>query len=333
MLNAPPELTEDALVSTLSREWAVQVDTVTYRPVGFGSHHWEVVDDTGARRFLTVDDLAHRRHRDDEPSDEAYHRLWASLATARDLRDHGLRFVVAPLDTRAAEPVARIDDRFVAALYPFVDGAGFGWGEFSGPEHRRALLDLVAAVHTAPAAAGRHARVDDFTVPGSDELAAALAGVDAPTATGPYARPTARLLAAHRAPVRELLDRYDDLVVTARALPERQVLTHGEPHPGNAMLAGGEWLLIDWDTALRGHPERDLWHLDPGDGAILAEYADRTGVTPLPALLTLYRLRWDIADLAVDVARFRRPHAGDANDDKSWQIIESLVEGLASGPR
>ena len=37
------------------------------------------------------------------------------------------------------------------------------------------------------------------------------------------------------------------------------LLTHGEPHPGNAMLAADGWRLVDWDTALVAPLERDLW--------------------------------------------------------------------------
>jgi spectinomycin phosphotransferase/16S rRNA (guanine(1405)-N(7))-methyltransferase len=117
----------------------------------------------------------------------------------------------------------------------------------------------------------------------------------------------------------------------ARAAPARVVLTHGEPHPGNTMLtADGCWLLIDWDTALVAPPERDLWSLDSGDRTVLDAYASATGVTPRTLLLDLYRLRWDIADIAVDVSRFRRPHAGSVDDDKSWELLTSLI-GRVSG--
>jgi hypothetical protein len=47
----------------------------------------------------------------------------------------------------------------------------------------------------------------------------------------------------------------------------------------------GTWLLIDWDTALIGPPERDLWSLEPGDGTILREYEQATGVAADPDLL------------------------------------------------
>ena len=52
-------------------------------------------------------------------------------------------------------------------------------------------------------------------------------------------------------------------------------------------------------------------------------------VTPLPEVLELYRLGWDVKDMAYDVARFFRPHAGTAEDDKTWAILSSLVRRLA----
>ncbi|MBO0772511.1 MAG: aminoglycoside phosphotransferase family protein, partial [Actinobacteria bacterium] len=233
----------------------------------------------------------------------------------------------------------------------FVEGASFGWGEFSSPEHRRAVLRMLVAVHTAPASAAWHGLADDFTLQcraeleaacrpdgqtaGPDTTVAGTAGPDTPdgeaAGPGPYARPLAALIRRHSAPLLDLLARYDGLVAEARSRPGRMVLTHGEPHPGNTMLTGGGWLLIDWDTALLGPPERDLWSLDPGDGSILAAYAAATGITPQPALLDLYRLRWDLTDIALEVSRFRRPHAGDANDDKAWHELNSLLTQVSEG--
>jgi spectinomycin phosphotransferase/16S rRNA (guanine(1405)-N(7))-methyltransferase len=138
-----------------------------------------------------------------------------------------------------------------------------------------------------------------------------------------------RLVRQYAAPIQRLLARYDALVVQARARGTRNVLTHGEPHPGNTMLTADGWLLIDWDTALVAPPERDLWDLDPGDGSILAAYAGATGITPRPSLLGLYRLRWDIGEIAVDVGRFRRPHPGNIDDDKSWELLSSLIKRVS----
>jgi spectinomycin phosphotransferase/16S rRNA (guanine(1405)-N(7))-methyltransferase len=102
------------------------------------------------------------------------------------------------------------------------------------------------------------------------------------------------------------------------------VLTHGEPHPGNTLRTKDGWRLIDWDTVKIAPPERDLWLL----GGDLAAYTDTTGVDVLPEMLTLFRLRWEITDLAMEVERFRRPHTGDANDEEGWQILQSVVGGI-----
>ncbi len=251
-----------------------------------------------------------------------------ALAAASDLRDCGAAFVVAPVPTADGEPLAR-HDRFGVALYPFVDGQSFEWGEFCTPAHRRGMLDLVVATHTAPAAAARRAMADDFAVPHRDELEAALDPAGHVADCGPYARPAARLIGGNAAPIRRLLARYDELAALGRSRPSAPVLTHGEPHPGNTMLTSAGWMLIDWDTALVAPPERDLWSLDPGDGSVLGAYADATGVPPLPSMLELYRIRWDLADVAIDVSRFRRPHPGSVDDDESWAILRGLVERLS----
>ncbi|WP_326557930.1 phosphotransferase [Micromonospora sp. NBC_01796] len=330
VLTPPVDLTEDALMATLGDAWGLAATSVAYRPVGWGSHHWEVEDTEGARWFVNVDELETKRHTHDESPEVAFDRLRAALGAARALRDHGTPIVVAPEPTRSGEPLARLSDRFGLALYTYVNGQSFSWGEFSAPDHRRALLDLVVAVHSAPDSIRRRAMADDFAVPHRDALESGLRADGDLDTHGPYAHRTSVLLTENAAPIRHLLARYDELVLACRAQPDRAVLTHGEPHPGNTMLTPDGWRLIDWETTLVAPPERDLWNLDPGDGSILDAYADITGVTPLPELLELYRIRWDLSDLAVDVDRFRRPHTGTADDDQSWELLHRLVTHLGA---
>jgi spectinomycin phosphotransferase len=161
-------------------------------------------------------------------------------------------------------------------------------------------------------------------VPFRELTEAALGGWE-PDERGPYTRPVARLLREHARPLRRWLDQYDALAAAARQQPGRNVLTHGEPHPGNVMLTSAGWRLIDWDTALIAPPERDLWSLVQRDAAALSAYTAATGIVPLPGLIELYRLRWDIADVAYDVAQFFRPHAESANDIESWELLNSLI--------
>jgi spectinomycin phosphotransferase/16S rRNA (guanine(1405)-N(7))-methyltransferase len=318
--SAPDDLAEQELAAALARHWAIAVASIEYRPVGFGSHHWEVVDADGVRWFITADELDTKRRSLDEPLDGTFGRLRASLLAARDLRACGRDFVVAAVPAVDGEPVVRLGARYAVAAYPFIDGENFEWGTFADG-HREALLDLVVGTHTAPESAWRAALADDLWIPLRDELELSLAAPDDIPDVGPYSRPTAELLASRGETVREQLARYDALVADARARPVRVVLTHGEPHPGNTMRTDDGWLLIDWDTALVAPPERDLWSLDPGDGSILDAYARATGVTPSPSTMDLYRLRWELADVAVAVSRFRGPHTGNADDNESWHIL------------
>jgi hypothetical protein len=341
VLAVPGDLDEAALAGAVERGWGITAESMEYLAVGWGSHHWKVAaadgDDggDGAAWFVTVDELENKRVSASESLADGFARLRASLRSAIALREAGLEFVVAPVPAGGGEPArgggggepaVRFGGRFAVAVYPFTEGRSYDWGDWNA-ERRDAVLRLVAAVHTAPERAGRDAQADDFGVPFIAQLTAACDGWE-PAAGGPYTRATARLLRGHEAGIRRLLDRYDALVAAARARPDRNVLTHGEPHPGNVMLTSGGWRLIDWDTALLAPPERDLWHLDP-DGKVLAAYAAMTGVRPLPELIELYRLGWDIKDMAGDAARFFRPHSGDANDDKSWRLLKLLVERAA----
>ena len=329
MLTPPDGLPETTLVSALDRGWGMAITSMEYRAVGWGSHHWEVADAAGPRWFVTVDELENKRLSASEPLAAGFARLCAALAAATDLRACGRTFVVAPVPTRDGEPLARVDGRFGVSVYPFVAGESFDWGEFSSPAHRLSVLGLLVDTHTAPPAASRRARADDFAVPCRDELEAACAPDGDVADCGPYARPMSLLARQYAAPLRRLLARYDALVLEARAQDAPTVLTHGEPHPGNTMLTADGWVLIDWDTALLAPPERDLWDLDPGDGSILDAYASATGTRPRPSLLDLYRLRWDLADIAVNVSRFRRPHTGNIDDDQSWELLSSLIKRVS----
>jgi hypothetical protein len=316
VLTPPAGLPEDTLGTLLAREWGIPVKSLTYRPVGFGSHHWELVDSSGARWFVTVD----------EPAD--LDKLDASLRVAADLYATGHTFVVAPVPTTGNAPMLR-SGTFTIAVYPFVDGASFEWNAFTGPAHRQATLDMIIRLHTAPPVARRHARVDDFAVPYRAEVEAALrrpGGDDA--ACGPYSLPAADLLAEHRRPLERVLARYDELVLESRAEPVRAVLTHGEPHSGNTMRTPTGWRLIDWDTVLVSPPERDLWLIEPGDGSIFAAYAEATGVLVRPSTIMLFQLRWALADVAVEVRRFRRPHTGTQDDAEGWEILRSVVTSI-----
>jgi spectinomycin phosphotransferase/16S rRNA (guanine(1405)-N(7))-methyltransferase len=321
----PADVPEPDLRAALEDGWSLCAATLEYRPVGFGSHHWELTDTTGARRFITVDDLRTRRRSTGEPLTAGYSRQRAALAAAQALHAAGCAFVVAPLSSRDGEPTTRLGDCFTVAVYPFVTGESLDWDNYT-LQHRRAVVDLLVAVHAAPPQVRDRASPDDYTVQFRDTLTIALDGGDnGNPERGPYARPAAELLTIHAPGIRRALARYDTLVSAVREDPPGLVVTHGEPHPGNVMRTDAGWLLIDWDTALLAPPERDLWDLDPGDGTLHAAYTAATGTVLSYDLLDLYRLRWDLTEIASSLTHFRGPHGTTADDEETWANLKESV--------
>jgi spectinomycin phosphotransferase len=297
MLTAPADLPEPVLRAALESGWSLRAATLSYRPVGFGSHHWEATDAAGGRWFVTADD------RRTSPG------LAAALSAAIALSAAGGEFVVAPVPAAGGAPVFRLGDRWAVALYPFVDAC-----DFTSDDYRGAILALIIGVHTAPAEIRELARRDDHALSFRSALSGGCEGDG-----GPYARPAADLLTAHAPALRRALARHDALIPAG---DEGLVLTHGEPHPGNVLHAGDRWLLADWDTALAAPPERDLWDLDP---ALHPAYTAATGTAVRPDLLELYRLRWHLTEIGAGADRFRRPHGATADDEETWtNLRESL---------
>ncbi|MGZ4677142.1 MAG: phosphotransferase [Acidimicrobiia bacterium] len=325
MLTCPPELDDTRIARVLAEAWRVVATSVEYRAVGFGSHHWQVGDDAGRRWFVSVDDLTTRRAAPDESLDRAADRLEAALVTARWLGARGLSFVVAPRPDAAGRVTRRIDDRWVAALYPFVAGQSFTWGSIPDDSHLRETVDALVALHAVPIGVNVVARADDLVLRSRADLESVLDCGDARFASGPYSLSMTELVAEHAPRLRDALDDYDAGVRAETEQVRRRCITHGEPHPGNTMRTTTGLVLIDWDTLLVAAAERDLWSLVERHAWVRDSYEQASGVQLRDTALGLYARRWDLEDLTAYVGRFSRPH-GDTEDDRaSWRELAATV--------
>jgi spectinomycin phosphotransferase/16S rRNA (guanine(1405)-N(7))-methyltransferase len=293
--------------------------------VGFGSHHWSVVD--GERLwFVTVDDLAVKQRRADEALDDVFERLRAALGAARVIADRGLDFVVAPVRASDGTIVHRLDDRYAAAVYPSIDGTSYPYGEFGAVEHRDAVLDLVIRLHGVADAPTTGAARDDLVIPRRDEITGAIEALGQRWDSGPYGNLARALLERHASAVERLFAHYDRVAARVADAPERMVLTHGEPHPANTIGVDRRWLLVDWDTALIAPPERDLWMMASADASVIDRYEASTGTLVLQLSLDCYRLWWDLAEICGYVTLLRSPH--DDTDDirESWSNLQHYLD-------
>ena len=333
MRDRPVGVSDGDLVAALAAGWGLDVRAVEYRPVGFGSYHWAVragdarddvqagdgsAPDAGPREFfVTVNALS------GEPS-TALRELGRAFDTALALRrDAGLEFVVAPVPDRTGATVRPLGSGHCLSLFPLVDGVAGDFGPHRS-EDLPGMLDLLVRLHRAEAAPGTPSIA--VVLPGRDDLDAALRDLGRAWTGGPYAEPARVLLSRRAAHLHDLLGQFDRLAGQVRDTSGSWVVTHGEPHPGN-VIRGPEGLrLIDWDTVRLAPPERDLWMLD-GDEDLLACYARATGHRVSPAALALYRLWWDLADIAVYVSELRGPHEATQDTTAAWTYLVGYLAG------
>ena len=324
MKDRPEGVTERELARVLAEGWGIEPVTMRYAPVGAGSYHWIVDDARGHRWFVNVDDL------DDKSwlGDSRITRLGGlreTLKMAHVLRvQAGLGFVAAPLlarDGAAAEP---FHPRYAVSVYPFIAGVS---GQFDGgfPDRARVqVIDLLAALHLVKPPGP--VPVADPRLSRRDILETALQELETPWSGGPFSEPARALLATVAGPVGDLLVTFDRLAGPVAAAPH-QVITHGEPHPGNLIRTGDRTLLIDWDTAGRAVPERDLWSVlsDHGTGAQAARYTAATGHRIDPDALWFYRIRWTLDDLAAFTHQLRADHGDTEDAQEAWQALKELA--------
>jgi spectinomycin phosphotransferase len=299
-----------------------------YVPEGGGSYHWKLIDEDGQPRFVTVDDLDDKDWMGDTRG-AVFDGLSRALSTAAALRyGAGLEFVVAPIAARDAELVRRLDGRYAVSVFPFLAGRSYPFGPYTDARLRGRALDMIAALHqSTPAVQGRAPRhVPGFG--GRGDLNAFLLDPDRPWDGGPFSEAARRLLVTRTGDLARLatgFDRLVDFTTPARADP---VITHGEPHPANLMSVDGRLVLIDWDTAALAPPERDVSLIATTGNEGVDRYQEAAGRELDPAVITLYRLRWYLDDLASAIRLFRNRHRDTPDTRRWWDGLAPRLEQL-----
>jgi hypothetical protein len=326
VLTPPTGLSDGALEDAIEQAWSVDVASLEYRPVGFGSHHWVATDNQGLRHFVTADELSPESRIGDEVSALGLH-LRSAFAAATDLRAFGCSFVVAPITSRADDPFVQFNG-YAVSLYPFIEGHSFTFEESFGEAERDQVLEIVVALHGVPITAIRPPAEDEFVIPWLDQVDRSRHHGSEGGSNGPHAAAASQLLIDNEAEIRRLIGRYRTLVAQYLRDPGPVVVTHGEIHPGNVMVTSNGWVIVDWDTVLVAPPERDLWRLAQGGGSVLRAYADATGTAPNERLVDLYGIRWDLAEIASFAAEFRKPHENTEDSRKALEILRAVVGRL-----
>ena len=314
MQHPPPDLDDRTVAGCVREAWGLPVHEATYWPVGFGSHHWRLVDASGGSWFATADDVS-------GPGGPA--ALEGAFSVAATAQEVGVRGVHAPSPQLAGGLVLPVGERYALSVQPWLDGASGRFGDRWDEGRALALVDLLIGVHGIPV--GRvGAPVEDAAVPGLADLVVVLDAVrsgraprvdGAQVGGGPFRPVVLGALRRHATAVGRAVASVGEAGVTGGDL----VPTHGEPHPGNVVLTPGGPVLVDWETARLAEPERDLWLVAARtDLDVVALYSQRSGRVVDPARLRARALRWALADVADYVPTLLA--AQQETPDTTWQL-------------
>lgn len=226
----------------------------------------------------------------------------ANYEAARELRDAGYEFVLAPVRGRSGNVVHSVSGRPVVVT-EFVESRA-NYRDGLSPVHRQELSRAVKELHSARVSA--EVRSEAFDLPFADELEMALArAVAGSHAAGPLGSDVSELVSRNAARISDWREEIAVCQDRCRAASGELVLTHGEPEPPNVIITpGDELLLLDWGDLLRAPPERDALSLRSLD---IAPPARRD-------FLRFYELRWILSEVAEYVSRFTSPHERNAED-------------------
>jgi spectinomycin phosphotransferase len=321
---------EETLVRTVEAVWRLDISAFRYFPHGAGAYHWTAEATDGTRWFVTCDDLDTKPWLG-ERRDIVFDRLRAAYETAADLRAGGSAFVAGAVRAPTGEVAARLDDRHSVSVFEHLDGEPGQWGRTPVDRVRDDLLSVLARLHRAPAPERGLLR-RGLEVAGRAGLEGALRDVGRRWVAGPLAEPLRSLLATHTEQIRRWLDDLDAAAARAGDDADRDVLTHGEPHPGNLLLTPAGVVLVDWDTVAVAPPERDLWMIAAADATVPDAYRELTGTSLDAGLLAAYRLVWALDDIAAYTEQLRTEHDRDADAERALAAVASILEGPEPAP-
>jgi spectinomycin phosphotransferase len=281
-----------------------------------------VTDDSGVHWFATARALG---------GDDDFADLTAAMSAASALGDLGLDFVVAPVRSVSGQSVVRVRPDYAMTLYRYADGTPGHWGDALGQADREAVVRMVAALHHIPVGLCT-LPVRSIALSGANVLQAALRERDTRWDGGPFSEPARTVVSGDADGLQGALRRFTQLAAQVAGEGAAPVITHGEPHAGNLVRQGTRFLLVDWDTAGLAPPERDLWWVLSPSGDEARLYASLTGRDVSPAAVDLFRLRWDLDDICLYLAKLRAGHERNRDTEVVFAGLADAVRRVAAQP-
>ena len=253
MNSEPAGLDRTALVSAL-RTWELSITSLSYLPVGAGSHHYLALGSDGRRWFVTADGLLAKLFGMMGPTftpyfdidlDAGYDALNRAFRTTVALQRAGLEFVHAPITRPDGEVLERLGD-YAVSVFPFIEGISHARAAGRRARLLEALGRLHAATEVVPPSLPQR---DSLTVPIKPGFFDSLDDLEKPWTNGPYGESARLLLQPKADAIRDLFHRCEALAEAVRGSGKPWVVTHGQVHEFIVVRSGREsWYSLTGST-------------------------------------------------------------------------------------
>ena len=314
-----PDIDETKIIDCVQREFGLQVDCITFLPLGADQHTavYSAVTHDGKPYFVKL------RSGDFDETAVAVPYFLSSL---------GMKQVIPSLTTQAGQLWARLGE-YRVILYPFVAGHnGFevGLSDHHWVEFGRALKQLHTAV--LPTAITKGIRREAFSPIWRNKVKSFLAGLDNENYDDPISAELAQFLQSRRDVTLELVRRAKYLAQIVQEQAPTFIVCHADIHAGNLLIDEHDALyMIDWDTLTFAPKERDLMFVGGalgGNGRSPAEeealfYAGYGPTQINPALIAYYRYDRIIEDIALFCEDIFLSAAGGKDREQALIYLQS----------
>lgn len=318
-----PELNLARLEESLRDRYQIEVASLTFVPLGLDSWSYVATCLDGSRVFVKLARGSSERRPSEVP-------LMAALA-ARGVP------VPRPIGDRTGGYVNDVEGYEVQVL-EYLQGRSLE-DETAWPDELYArVADTVAAVHRSTGAV-RHlvARVEAYELPFLPHFAETLAAIEAGGVLpdqDEVALARLRDLVGPKAPaLRAGIDRLQALRDLAQARPSHDVLCHTDIWGSNLLLGDdGTLHLLDWNGALIGPPEQDLFMFAGTSffpahrfGWFLDRYEAAFSARPEADTLGFYLYRRNLEDLAGFVGDMAEGRMEAMSPTAMLRLIQNLL--------
>lgn len=289
-----PHLSEQRIIDCLSTDYGVEVDSLTFLPLGADMN--ASVYKADAHDKLSYFIKLKRGHHHD-----------IGIAVVELLHNAGIQQIIPPIKTTYGQSTQLIDD-FTLIMYPFIEGQN-GFTRILTDEQWLTLGKTLRQVHEidVPSSIQRQVRRETYspkwrkivrslytsieTQPIVDEIALKL-----------WAFMKENVLAIHR-----LVDRAEQLAQALQNESPKFVLCHSDIHGGNVLMNENNAIyIVDWDDPIMAPKERDLMFIGGGvanvwnqlhEEALFYQGYGKTDISK--AILTYYRHERIVEDIAI----------------------------------